>query len=100
MNNPSIGGLANAMGTATAVAQSEISIEQEQLDKAIQATFDSARNLAGRLQSVCRSYPHPPNSEKSPEEALSDFGATLRRNRRSVEGINDTLTELLQNLAL
>lgn len=86
--------------TAVDSPPSEIVTEQNHLDKMIQQTFESARQLASRLQPICRSYPKPPNSEKVPEEALSDVGSNIRRNRRAVEGINDTLLEILQSLAL
>jgi hypothetical protein len=83
------------------VPPSEIQRESLALDHAIQDTFDSSQELLKRLQPMCSQYPAPPQDEnKNPEEALSEFGSTLRRNRRAVDGINLTLREILDRLAL
>jgi hypothetical protein len=83
-----------------AIEQSEIQRETEQLEKVIQLTFDSARALGERLQPILRQYPSPPQDEKEPEAALSDLGGNLRRSRKSIEGINGALTEILNRLAI
>jgi hypothetical protein len=80
---------------------SEIQRESIDLDKAIQQTFDSSQELLKRLQPVLSNYPRPnTESDKNPEESLCDFGSMLRRNRRVIEGINVTLNEILNTLAL
>jgi hypothetical protein len=87
-------------GTATVPQPSEITREFNALDQAIQSTFDSSQELLKRLQPVLRHYPEAPQDEKCPEEALSDHASTLRRNRKAVEGINGTLRQILERLAL
>ena len=56
--------------------------------------------LLERLQPVLRQPPKAESADKIPEEALSDLGSAIRRNRRAVEGINGMLVDILQNLAL
>lgn len=92
-----LGGLPNSVKPEP---QSEIARENDLLEKAIQETFESARQLSTRLQPFTRSYPTAPGTDKMPEEAMSDFGANLRRHRRAVESIRDTIALLLQNLAV
>jgi predicted nucleic acid-binding Zn-ribbon protein len=92
--------LTTAAPTAAGQQQSEISSELTALDRSIQSTFDASRTLMDRLQPILKQYPSSPQAEKTPEEAMSDIGANIRNQRKSVEGIDAMLREIISRIAI
>ena len=104
--NMNVGGIAgseigNGLGQVT-VREAEIPNENRRLEKSIQSAFEMTRTLEQRLMSVMQQVPNCPREAemKEPESVSSDLGSTLRAHRKAVEGINETLTDILNRLAI